>query len=104
MSTRLELLKRYLEEDPADSFLRYAIAIEYIGVSDHKLALEHLKTLINVDPDYLASYYMAGQCCEVLGRPGDASMYYEKGIVVAEHQKEMHTLMELKNALLMVNG
>ncbi len=99
MSTRLELLKVYLNDDPDDSFLKYAIAMEYLAVNDHQAALEHLSSLLNDDPDYLAAYYMAGKSAENLNQLPLARNFYEIGISVAHSQKDMHTLSELKSAL-----
>ena len=102
MSTRLELLKRYLIEDPSDSFLRYAIAMEYISSNDQNDALEQLKNLINDDPDYLAAYYMAAKAAENLNLIPLARKFYETGISVATMQKDLHTASELRAALEMI--
>lgn len=99
MSTRLELLKRYLNEDPSDSFLRYAIAMEYTGANQHQEALNQLSDLLNDDPDYLAAYYMAGKSAENLNLISVARHFYETGMLVAQNQKDLHTLSELKSAL-----
>jgi tetratricopeptide (TPR) repeat protein len=99
MSTRLELLKRYLNEDPQDSFLRYAIALEHLGDKKHTEAFELLKSLLNDDPDYLPGYYMAGKSAEALDLKAEAIGFYQKGIEVAEMQRDTHTLSELSAAL-----
>ena len=99
MSTRLEILKRYLEEDPYDSFLRYAMALEFIAVNNHEQAYQQLDKLLNDDPDYLAAYYMAGKSAEASGQITLAMNWYSKGIEVARHQNDMHTLNELTAAM-----
>jgi tetratricopeptide (TPR) repeat protein len=98
MNTRIELLKRYLQEDPSDSFLRYALALEFIALNEHELAYEHLTSLLNDDPDYLAGYYMAGKTAEALQKNSEAINYYATGIEVAKLQKNQHTLNELVSA------
>ena len=103
MSTRLELLKRYLQEEPSDSFLRYALALEFIGLNDTKQAYEQLEKLLNDDPDYLAGYYMAGKTAEGLGQISVAKNWYEKGIEIARRQKDPHTLNELSEALILLD-
>ena len=98
-STRIEILKRYLSEDPSDTFLRYALALEYIGINDQKQANVLLENLLNEEPDYLAGYYMAGKTSEALSEIEKAKEWYSRGILVAEHQKNQHTLIELNAAL-----
>jgi predicted Zn-dependent protease len=96
---RIEILKRYLTEDPSDTFLRYALALEYIGINDQKQANVLLENLLNEVPDYLAGYYMAGKTSEALSDLEKAKEWYSRGILVAEHQKNQHTLSELRSAL-----
>ncbi len=98
MSTRLELLKRYLQEDPTDSFLRYALALEFIKLNETNQAYQQLEKLLNDDPDYLAAYYIAGKTAEGLGQNSNALNWYSKGIEVAKMQKDQHTLNELSGA------
>lgn len=99
MSTRLELIKRYLQEDPSDSFLRYALALEFIALNLNKDAYEHLEKLLADDPDYLPAYYMAGKTAEANNDNNFAIKWYSKGILVAGIQKDQHTLNELTAAL-----
>jgi tetratricopeptide (TPR) repeat protein len=99
MSTRLELLKRYLKEDPDDSFLQYALALEFIALNDHTKAYMELERLLLNDPGYLPAYYMAGKSCEVLTQFEKAKEWYSKGIELARMKKDMHTMGELSGAL-----
>ncbi len=99
MSTRLELLKRYLIEDPDDSFLQYALALEFIALNDHSKAYIELERLLLKDPGYLPAYYMAGKTCEALTQFDKAKVWYSKGIDLARLKKDMHTLNELLAAL-----
>jgi tetratricopeptide (TPR) repeat protein len=99
MSTRLELLKRYLEEDPSDSFLRYAIALEDIKEGRNREAFDKLKSLLDEEPEYLPAYYIAGKSAEAIGLSNDAINFYQRGIAVAEVQRDTHTLSELQGAL-----
>jgi len=99
MNTRLEILKSYLKEDPSDSFLRYALALEYIAVGDHQNASQELEQLLNENPDYLPAYYMAGKSYEILKEIEKAKVYYRKGIELAKSLRNTHTLNELNAAL-----
>jgi tetratricopeptide (TPR) repeat protein len=99
MLNRLELLKRYLDEDPDDSFVRYAIALEYAAQGNHDQAFQQLKNLLKDEPDYLPAYYMCGKEAEHFEDFDEAKNLYLKGIEVAAMQKETHTLSELQSAL-----
>jgi Tfp pilus assembly protein PilF len=102
MSTRMELIKRYLHEDPSDSFLRYALALEYMALEDNVNAYEQLTRLLNEDPDYLPAYYMSGKAAESLGNFSEAVKWYRTGIEVAKLQGDLHTKGELESALLLI--
>lgn len=99
MSTRLELLKRYLQEDPSDSFLRYALALEFISLNHQEQAYKQLEKLLSDEPDYLAAYYMAGKTAETLGQKTIAINWYTRGIEIARLQNNQHTMNELSEAL-----
>lgn len=99
MSIRIELLKRYLLEDPSDSFLRYALALEFIALENHLDAYTELSKLLIDDPDYLAAYYITGKSAEELGKKTEALHLYMKGLEVSKAQKNVHTMNELAAAI-----
>ena len=99
MNYRIELLKKFIEEDPSDNFSRYALALEFMKLNENNLALNQLISLINDAPSYLPSYYMAGKLAEGVGKNSDAIVFYSKGIDLAREQKNRHTLSELQEAL-----
>ena len=103
MSTRLELLKRYLQEDPSDVFLRYALAFEYMSMNKNEIAYEQIEKLLNDEPEYLAGYSLAGKLSEHFGNISLAKSWYEKGIELARFQKNQHTLNELQESLNLLN-
>ena len=43
--TRLEQMLAFLEQDPNDSFARYAVALEYASARDYSSAVEQLGEL-----------------------------------------------------------
>ena len=102
MSVRLNLLQVYLKEDPFDEFLKYALALEYKSLGRIEEAYSELKSLIEISPDYLASYYMTAKTAEELHIPTQAIIWYEKGIQKAIDQNNAHTLAELRSALNML--
>jgi tetratricopeptide (TPR) repeat protein len=102
MATRLEQLQQMLEREPGDEFLQYAIAIEYLSVSNFEKALTCFKNILNSNPGYLAVYYQMGKCLEELKQPEEAKYIYTKGIALAQKQNKTKTLNELREALFLL--
>jgi tetratricopeptide (TPR) repeat protein len=96
---RIEILKRYLEEDPRDAFSAYALGLELLKMNELNEALAIFEQLIALSPDYLATYYQLGKLYEKLSQPTPAKTTYETGILVAKKQNNRHTQTELQTAL-----
>jgi Tfp pilus assembly protein PilF len=96
---RLKTLKTALENDPDDSFSRYALGLEYSSASMITEAKNVFEELLSRDPNYLATYYQLGKVYETAGELELAKKAYERGIYVAASQNEFHTKSELEDAL-----
>jgi Tfp pilus assembly protein PilF len=96
---RIQKLKELLEKDPTDSFSRYALALEYMGMSDLQTAIEELETLISTDPKYLAAYHQLGQIYGKLNRTQEAKKVYRKGIDLAQELGEEKEGKEMREEL-----
>ena len=97
--SRIEILKGFLEENPNDSFSRYALALEYVKLSQNDDALREFETVKTNDPDYVATYYQLGQFYQKLGRHHEAEKTFRTGITVAAKVGDAHTQGELEGAL-----
>lgn len=102
--SRLDKLLNYHRDDPADSFVRYALAQEYLRLGETNKALEYFEGLIVDDPDYVGTYYHLGKLYESLRRKDDAIRTYRDGIEVAKQASDPHTRAELQSALLEAQG
>ena len=98
MENRLSQLKAMLADHPEDSFLNYAIALEYWKASDYEHAHTHLSFLRSNDPAYLATYYQLGKLAHEQGSMEEAVEVFEEGITVARRQEDFKTLEELQSA------
>jgi tetratricopeptide (TPR) repeat protein len=96
---RLEKLLHFLEANPNDCFVRYGLAQEYVksGQLDH--AIDEYQRIFEINPDYQAAYYHAGQAYQKLGRPEDARKVYERGIETSLRTGDLHARSELEAAL-----
>ena len=96
---RIEILKGFLKDNPNDSFLRYALALEYIKLGQNDEAVREFETVRNTDPEYVATYYQLGQLYQKLGQKHDAEKTFRTGITVATKAGDEHTRSELEAAL-----
>lgn len=97
--SRLEQMLAFLEQDPNDSFSRYAVALEYMGIKDYPTARKYLTELRERDPGYVATYYQLGQVCTALEDWDGAEEAYTAGTTVARGAGDLHAVSELQAAL-----
>ncbi len=96
---RLEILQSMVEQNPADSFSRYGLAMEYVKTGELATAVEHFDALLAHNPNYGAGYFHGGQTLEKMGRIEEAKALYRKGIQVTAATGDGHTRDELQAAL-----
>ena len=100
MRSRLNQLIEWHVEDPSDSFVRFAMASEYVKLGEFETALSTFESLRESDPSYVGLYYHLGKLLEKLERTDDAVSVYRDGIAVANQIKDLHARSELQSALL----
>jgi predicted Zn-dependent protease len=98
-SSRLETLKEYLEEDPTDPFLQFALAIEFVKVGHTPDAIESFESLVRDHPDYAGTYYHLARLYASSGRYKDARSTIKAGVLVADRLGETRTGSELRQLL-----
>jgi Tfp pilus assembly protein PilF len=101
---KIEELLDFLEAEPNDSFLKYALALEYVKQENYNTARSYLETILVVDPVYLAAYYQLGKILEKLEKNEDAAGIYKKGMEIALLKNNRHTYNELDQAYKLVTG
>jgi len=97
-NNRIKSLLSFLEEDPEDGFVRFALAKEYEKLGTLKKAIDTYLELKELDADYVGLYYHLGGIYEVLNEKDNALKTYEQGIAVAKKIADFHSLSELHNA------
>jgi len=98
--SRIEHLLQFLKESPKDSFIQFALALEYIKQGDAQTGLQYFEGLVLNNPDYVGTYYHLAKLYNQLNRKNDAIACYDKGIVIAKKLNDQHSLAELQNAAL----
>ncbi|RZL50229.1 MAG: tetratricopeptide repeat protein [Pedobacter sp.] len=97
-NTRLAKLLEFLENDPNDSFILYALATEYNSLNDTEKAFAYYLKLVNDHPDYVGTYYHLGKLYEKESQKDKAIEIYQKGMLAARTKRDMHALSELQGA------
>lgn len=98
MSTRIELLKQFIQEDPNDPFNKYALALECLsnGLSDE--ANDWFVVLLKDHPDYLPTYYQAAHYYWDQEKIDEAESAFLEGIKLATEMNDQKALKELNAA------
>ena len=102
MLRRIELLERFIKEDPSDPFNYYALGLEYAKAEEQK-ALDIFVQLMRGHNDYLPTYYQLAKLYEQLGQKESAITTYNEGILIAKEQKDFKTQQELVAGLALLN-
>ncbi|MGA7857201.1 MAG: tetratricopeptide repeat protein, partial [Terracidiphilus sp.] len=71
----------------------------YRNANNLEAALAEFRSLLAVNPDYLAAYFHGGQTLEKLGRLDEARAMYREGIAAATRKGDLHTRAEMQAAL-----
>jgi tetratricopeptide (TPR) repeat protein len=92
---RIVMLSEILTANPADSFARYGLAMEYSKAGQIEQALQEFKTLIEKNPDYTPAYFMAAQTLATASRVDEAKRWLMEGISSAVRTGNAHAQSEM---------
>ena len=95
---RIEKLKALLQESPDDSFVRHALALEYIKLNNDQEARSIFEGLLERDENYIGSYYHLGKLLERCHEREAALKWYELGMKKAKEKGDRHAFNELQSA------
>ena len=96
---RVEQIKEMLATNLNDSFLKHALALEFIKLGNDAEAKHLFEELLAHEPGYEGSYYHLAKLFERIGDEKKAIEWYEKGMHIAKEKGEQHAYGELKGAL-----
>ena len=96
--SRIEKLKEFLAAEPDDSFVRHALAMEYIALGDDQTARRLLEEVLERDDAAIGSCYQLGKLLERAGETAAAIGWYEKGMAAAKKAGEKRAYNELRTA------
>lgn len=95
---RISRIQEFLKANPADNFLRHALALEYIKLGEDARARELFEAILTGSPDYVGSYYHLAKLLEKMEERDLAISWYEKGMEAARKAGDNHSYNELQAA------
>ena len=95
---RIEQLKEFLITNPNDSFVQHALALEYLKLGDELEARRLFEKVLQLDENYIGSYYHLAKLLVQLNETDAAIKVYEKGMEKAKAAGDRHAYSELQSA------
>lgn len=99
MSKRLAYLEDLVQKGKADSFARYALALEYKNAGRTEDALAAFTALREADAGYVPQYLMCGTMLLDASRNEEARSWLEQGLAVAQRAGDTKAAGEISDAL-----
>ena len=97
-NARIEQIKTFINEQPEDPFLWYALATEYVSLGLDQDALKIYLWLLENEPEYFATYYHLGKLYERMEEDDKAEKTYQAGMKITKKQGNKHAYGELRGA------
>jgi hypothetical protein len=97
--SRREKIEAMLADDPADTFLRYSLAMELDKEGEHDRSLATFAELTRDNPPYVPAFFMAAQQLVRLIRADEARTMLREGITAAKQQNDQHAAGEMTEFL-----
>src|SRR5688500_932419 len=95
---RMAQLEALLADDPADAFLRYGLAMEFVSAGDEATAAGQLVRLAD-EAGYVPAFLQAGQVLARLNRVEEACAVLRRGVAAARQQGDSHAEGEMAGLL-----
>ena len=97
--SRKQQIEEMLSDDPNDAFLRYGLAMEYVGAGQDEEAARCFRHLLEANPDYVPGYMQAGRTLARLDRVDEARTVFQAGIAMAREKGDLHAAEEMAGFL-----
>lgn len=98
-SPRRHQLERSLAEDPADTFLRYGLALQCLRDGDIEEGRGRLRALLADCPDEVPAYQQLGQSYLEAGEHDEARTVLRQGVAKARAKGDDHAAAEMSGLL-----
>ncbi len=102
VSARAEQIEAMLAKTPADPFLKYALAMEYLKAGSRETGIAKLRQLTIDSPEYHAAHHQLGIALASDGMIDDASAVLKQGIAAAAKSGDTHAMGEMETLLMSI--
>jgi predicted Zn-dependent protease len=96
---KIGMLTEILNQNPADSFARYGLAMAYVAEGKSDEALREFADTIERNPDYVPAYQMSAQQLMKAGRTDEAKARLEAGLAACDRTGNSHAASEMSGML-----
>ncbi len=93
---RIEKLQEFLILQPNDSFLKHALALEYVKLNNDEGAKVLFEEILEIEPSYIGTYYHLAKLYERHNLKEEAIKAYEEGMKQAKALNDNHAYNELR--------
>lgn len=97
---KISKLARSVQKDPADTFSKFALALELLKVNRVEKAQVLFEAILKQDPEYLGVYYHLGKLYQQRGMFKKAEKLFRDGVKLAEMKGDLRTKSELSEAII----
>lgn len=81
--SRIDIFRQMAEAQPDDAMIWYGLGSEYVKLEQWSEAVEALRNVLRINPDYTAAYQMLGSAHASLGEREDARRIWTEGVETA---------------------
>ena len=96
-NTRLQKLLEMYEENPRDTFLLYALGLEYKGLNQNDLAEKYLQNCLQVDAAYVPAYYQLAILFQQANKEDAAINCLNQGLILLKNSPDLKTKNEFQS-------
>jgi tetratricopeptide (TPR) repeat protein len=96
---KIAMLSDILQQNPADSFARYGLAMAHLSNNDTEAALKEFTTTTDLNPDYVPAYQMSAQTLAKVSRSEEAVARLQAGLAAAQRTGNTHAASEMQALL-----
>lgn len=96
---RIEKLRAMLEENPADIFALYAMAMEYYGLNQLEESEKYFLKVLAIDQEKVAVYYQLGKLNWQKGEEKTALNYLNTGLNLLSNSQDQKTKNEFRSLI-----
>lgn len=102
--SRIDAFTAMTQTQPENEMIWYGLASEYTKLARWPEAIEALRNVIRIKPDYTAAYQMLGSALLQEGQPDAARQVWTEGIAIADRSGAWKARQHMEGLLAGVAG